>query len=73
MYGIQWWDQLKQAIMDNLQSDYPSLVAAAKRLTILIPGNYAHSSDVLYHQHCYNKFTRDYKPAESNREDKDSV
>ena len=29
--------------------------------------------NVFYHQRCCNKFTRDYKPAESNREDKDKV
>ena len=33
----------------------------------------AYSADVFYHQRCYNKFTWDYKPAESNREDKDRV
>ena len=32
-----------------------------------------HSTDVLFHQRCYNKFTRDYKSVESNRKDKDSV
>ena len=33
----------------------------------------AHSADALYHQCCYNKFTRDYKSAESNWEAKDIV
>ena len=32
-----------------------------------------HSADVLYHQRCYNKFTRYYKPSKSNRKAKDSV
>ena len=32
-----------------------------------------HSTDVLFHQRCYNKFTPDYKSVESNRKDKDSV
>ena len=32
-----------------------------------------HSTDVLFHQRCYNKFTPDHKSVESNRKDKDSV
>ena len=60
-------------MMENLESNDPSLVAAAKRLTFMVWDKDVHSTDALYHQHCYNKFTRDYKPAEINREDKDSV
>ena len=30
-------------------------------------------ADVLYHQRCYKKFTEDFKPAESYREDKDKL
>ena len=44
----------------------------AKRLKIIISHKNEHSTDALYHQCCYNKFTWDYKPAKSNREAKDS-
>ena len=44
-----------------------------KRLKIMISDKDAHSADALYHQCCYNKFTRDYKSAESNWEAKDIV
>ena len=64
---------LKMAMMYNLESDDSSLVPAAKRLKIMISDKDALFADVLYHQHCYNKFTRDYKPAKSNREAKDNV
>ena len=64
---------LKRVMVDNLESDDSSLVAAAKRLKIMISDKDAHSADVLYHKHCYNKFTWDYKPAKSNREAKDSL
>ena len=37
-----------------------------KRLKIMVSDKDAHSADALYHQCCYNKFTRDYKSAESN-------
>ena len=36
--------------MDNLESDDFSLVAAAKRLKIMISAKDTHSADVLYHQ-----------------------
>ena len=58
-------------MMDNLESNDSSLVAA-KWLKI-ISYKYAHAADVLYRQRCYNKFTRDYKSAMSNREAKGSV
>ena len=58
--------------MHNLEPDHSSLVAVEKRLTIIISDKDAHSVDVLYHQHCYNKFTRNYKPSKSDREGKDS-
>ena len=60
-------------MMDNLESDNPSLPAAAKSLKVLMSDKDAHSADVLYHQRCCNKFTRDYKPAKSNRKAKYSV
>ena len=60
-----------RVMMDNLESNDSSLVAAAKRLKI-ISYKYAHAADVLYRQRCY-KFTRDYKSAMSNREAKGSV
>ena len=59
--------------MGNLESDDSSLVAVAKRLKIIISDKNEHSTDVLYHQRCYNKFTWNYKPAKSNREVKDSL
>ena len=37
-----------------------------KRLKIMVSDKDAHSADALYHQCCYNKFTRDYESAESN-------
>ena len=58
-------------MMDNLESNDSSLVAA-KWLKI-ISYKYAHAADVLYRQRCYNKFTRDYESAMSNREAKGSV
>ena len=64
---------LKRAMMDNLESDDPSLVPAAKMLKTMISDKYAHSADVLYHQRCYNKFTRHFIPTKSDREDKNSV
>ena len=33
----------------------------------------AYFADLLYHQRCYNMFTRDYNPAKSNREAKHRV
>ena len=60
-------------MIDNLVSDDPSLVVATKRLKIMISYKDQHSTDVLYHQRCYNKFTRDYKSVESDRKDKGSV
>ena len=63
---------LKKAMMNNLESDDPSLVAV-ERLKIMISDKDAHSTDVLYHQHCCNKFTRDHKPAKSNWEEKDNA
>ena len=60
-----------RVMMDNLESNDSSLVAAAKRLKI-ISYKYAHAADILYRQRCY-KFTRDYKSAMSNREAKGSV
>ena len=63
---------LKRVMMDNLESDDSSLVAAAKRLKIISDKD-AHSTDILYHKRCYSKFTRDYKPAKSNRVAKDSL
>ena len=59
--------------MDNLESDELPLVTEAERLKIMMSDNGAHFADVLYYQRYYNKFTRDYKPAESNRKNKDSV
>ena len=59
--------------MDNLESDDSSLVVAAKRLKIMRSDKDAHSVDVLYHQRCYSKFTREYKPSKSDREAKDSA
>ena len=59
--------------MDNLESDDFSLVAAAKRLKIMISDKDAHFTDILYHKRCYSKFTRDYKPAKSNMLAKDSL
>ena len=53
--------------------DDSSLVAVAKKLKIMISDKNAHSTDVFYRQRCYNEFPRDYKPAESNREDKYSI
>ena len=64
---------LKRAMMDNLKSDHSSLVVTVTSLKIIISVKDAHSADVVYHQRCYNKFTRDYKPAENNRKDEDSV
>ena len=64
---------LKRAMMDNLELDDSSLVAGAKKLKIMISDKNAHSTDVFYRQRCYNEFPRDYKPAESNREDKYSI
>ena len=64
---------LERAMIDNLVSDDPSLVVATKRLKIMISYKDQHSTDVLYHQRCYNKFTRDYKSVESDRKDKGSV
>ena len=51
---------LKRAMMDNLESDNSSLVAAVKRLKIdkMISDKDAYSADVFYHQRCYSKFTR---------------
>ena len=61
-------------MMENLESDDSSLVVAAKRSKVMISDKGdAHSADVLSHQRCYNKFPRDYKPAKSNREAKDSL
>ena len=60
-------------MIDNLQSDDSCLVAAVKKLKIMISNKDAHSSDVLQHKRCYNKFTRDYKPAKSNRKAKDNL
>ena len=59
--------------MDDLELDDLSLVAEAERLKIMMSDNDAHFADVLYYQRYYNKFTRNYKPTESKREDKDSV
>ena len=59
--------------MDNLESHDSSLIVAARRLKTIISDQDAHFADVLYHKRCYNKFTRDYKPAKSNREAKDSL
>ena len=59
--------------MDSLESDDSSLVAAVANLKIMVSDKDAHSAEVLYYQHCYNKFTRDYKPAEGNWEEEDSV
>ena len=64
---------LKRAMVDNLELDDSSLAEAAKSLKIVISDTDAHSTDVLYHQRCYNKFTRDYKQAVSDREDKGSM
>ena len=64
---------LKRVVIDNLELDDPSLVATAKKLKIMILDKDSHSTDVFYHQRCSDKFTRDYKPVESNREDKNSV
>ena len=60
-------------MVDNLELDDSSLVAAAKRLKIMISDKDAHCTDVLYHQRYYNKFTQDHKPTEINREDKGSM
>ena len=60
-------------MVDNLVLDDPSPVAAAKSIKIMISDEDAHSTDVLYRQRCYNKVTRDYKPAEINRKDKGSM
>ena len=60
-------------MIDNLESDNSYLLAVAKMLKFMISDNYAHSADVPYHQCCYNKFTRDYKPAKSNLEAKESL
>ena len=61
-------------MMEYLESDGSSLVAAANRSKIMISDKGdAHSADVLCHQRCYDKFPRDYKPAKSNREAKDSL
>ena len=59
--------------MDNLQSDDSCLVAAVKKLKIMISDKDARSADVLHHKRCYNKFARDYKPAKSNRKAKDNL
>ena len=59
--------------MDNLESDDSYLVAAVKRLKIIISDKDAHSVDIPSHQRCYNKFTRDYKPAKNDWEAKDSL
>ena len=64
---------LKRVVIDNLELDDPSLVATAKKLKIMILDKDSHSTDVFYHQHCSDKFIRDYKPVESNREVKNSV
>ena len=58
--------------MDNLELDDPSLVAAIKRLNLMISDKDTHSADVLYDQRCY-KFTHDSKPAESNWEDNKGI
>ena len=68
MWAIQWWSQSEEG--DDILL---FLVAAVKRLKITISDNDAYSTDVLYDQRYYKKFTRDYKPGESNREDKDSI
>ena len=60
-------------MMDDLELDDLSLVAEAERLKIMMSDNDAHFADVLYYRRYYNKFTRNYKPTESKREDKDSV
>ena len=56
-----------------VESDDSSLVTTAKLLKIMISDKDAHSTDVLYHQRCYSKFTQNYKPCKSNQEAKDSV
>ena len=60
----------KLSILDVAAALDPPLVM---RLKITISDNDAHSTDVLYSQRCYNKFTQDCKPAESNQEDKGSI
>ena len=59
--------------MVNLESDNSSLVALVTWLKNMILDKDSHFADVLYHQRCYKKFTEDFKPAESYREDKDKV
>ena len=73
MWAIQWWGQSEEGGDRQSGVGWPFLVATAKKLKIMILDKDSHSTDVFYHQRCSDKFTRDYKPVESNREDKNSV